>query len=107
MIRTLFTLAVVALLATGVGCRMCAHPHDYSGPVLSGACGSPCVPCDRAGSILTGMPMGAAMETEIPSGELVPTPDAQSGPALSVPRQTLERRAIYSSAGAPVDMRRR
>lgn len=53
MKRIYLSLAAITLLTATVGCRMCAHPYDYCGPLFTGDCGSvPCDPCARAGSIL-------------------------------------------------------
>jgi len=61
----------IALLLLGaaaiVGCRMCAHPYDYAGPVMDGQCESCGVPGGRAGSILSPgvQPVG---EVQLPPG---------------------------------------
>ena len=65
MFRSVLIVIVVGLVAVTTGCRMCAHPFDYSGPVLDGTCDGQadcgCDTCDgqaggggRAGSILSG-----------------------------------------------------
>jgi hypothetical protein len=41
MLRTLFV--IVLAFAASAGCRMCASPYDYCGPVYSGNCRT----CDR------------------------------------------------------------
>ena len=55
MARMILAFSVIALMATTAGCRMCADPYDYCGPLFTGdCCGPPCAPYDRAGSILSG-----------------------------------------------------
>ena len=54
MVRLVLACSVVALLALTTGCRMCAHPYDYCGPVYTGADGQPCDANVRHGSILSG-----------------------------------------------------
>jgi hypothetical protein len=46
-------LCSVILLAAGTGCRQCASPYDYCGPVLENTC-SDCGAMHRAGSAFTG-----------------------------------------------------
>jgi|GEM_PF-1238609 len=54
MNRFYLSLVAISLLTATVGCRMCAHPYDYCGPLYQGDCGGvPCDPCARAGSILS------------------------------------------------------
>ena len=65
MLRTGFGLGVLAALLMAAGCRMCAHPYDYCGPVYSDYGCQTCSPYARAGSILVGSP------EMIPSAELV------------------------------------
>ena len=58
MVRTIFALCMVALLAVTAGCRVCAHPYDYCGPLFDGQGGQYCCcPNARAGSILSPNPM--------------------------------------------------
>jgi hypothetical protein len=102
MVRTAPAWAVVVLLATTAGCRMCASPYDYCGPVLTGdACG-PCAPGARACSILA--PGGqVCCDSQVPPGTIVPIPDSQMvGPVPSV-EQSVEMIATqpHRQATAP------
>lgn len=109
MVRTLFGLSLVALVAVTCGCRMCADPYDYCGPLFTGdCCGPPCAPYARAGSILScgcqpcgGPPCGcqsvpgpvmAPGATGPAPGELVPVPDDYVGPAAE-PIPAMEEQA--------------
>lgn len=40
MLRSLFSLLVVAVVGTSQGCRICDSPYDYCGPVMP--CGESC-----------------------------------------------------------------
>ncbi len=88
-----FGLVVLVLgICAAAGCRMCAHPYDYTGPVMDGQCSSCTVPGGRAGSILDpGLPMVADAQVQ-PAAAVDPVAAAQpvgSGarvlPAGSVP----------------------
>ena len=52
MHRFLLVLAMFALAAPSIGCRLCSNPYDYCGPTTIGGRFEPCNPCARAGSIL-------------------------------------------------------
>ena len=46
---------IVGLCALLAGCAMCAHPYDYTGPVIPDGSGEGAMGfCDREGSILAG-----------------------------------------------------
>ncbi len=52
MTRTLLGLLLVGLALTACGCRMCASPYDYCGPMCDGCCGGTCeLNQPRAGEI--------------------------------------------------------
>ena len=52
MTRTLLGLLLVGLALTACGCRMCASPYDYCGPLCDGCCGGTCeLNQPRAGEI--------------------------------------------------------
>ncbi len=53
MVRVSFAVAIIAVIATTVGCTMCCHPYDYCGPVYDGQgrYATGCSRCARAGSI--------------------------------------------------------
>jgi len=57
MYRTGIALIAVAWIAFSAGCRMCAHPYDYCGPVDTGCADNCCPNGPRAGSLFA---MGAA-----------------------------------------------
>jgi len=63
MFRTALALGSVAILVATVGCNMCCHPYDQSGPVFSGD-GCPSSTHSRAGSILGGSPQPSSLPTE-------------------------------------------
>lgn len=69
-----FALAALCLVASAVGCRMCAHPYDYCGPTFTGG---NCQPCDfyaRAGSILSPpLATNAAKQGQVISEQTTPT----------------------------------
>ena len=99
MVRTIFACCVLGWLALSSGCcSMCAHPYDYSGPVMGGGCtsgcgigtracsvlspgvctgqcGSPCGgSCGVPGGVTLGSgPSGVTLGTEVPSPQ-VPSP---------------------------------
>lgn len=50
ILRATITLTAIAGFAVTFGCRMCASPHDYSGPVVSGGRQCNCYHSERAGS---------------------------------------------------------
>jgi hypothetical protein len=56
MFRAALGLGIVAVLLLLVGCQMCCHPYDYSGPVYDGQGCRSYGPTSRAGSILSGTP---------------------------------------------------
>jgi len=55
ILRATMTLTVIAGFALSLGCRMCASPHDYSGPVVSGGGQCDCYRSQRAGSAFAGV----------------------------------------------------
>jgi len=64
MLRRFTLMVVVASLAT-TGCRYCASPYDYCGPLFTGRDCTACDPHGRAGSVFSGqlMPVsGCAQE---------------------------------------------
>jgi hypothetical protein len=74
MRHAVFALTALCLIASAVGCRMCAHPYDYCGPTFTGG---NCQPCDfyaRAGSILSPpLQTSAAAQGQVISEETGPT----------------------------------
>jgi len=60
MLRWTALLIVVASLAT-TGCRYCASPYDYCGPLFTGRDCTPCDPDARAGSIFADQLMPVPM----------------------------------------------
>jgi hypothetical protein len=72
MSRAIFALASATIILTAVGCNMCSHPYDHSGPVYSqDGCGSS---HGRAGSILDGSssPSPSMVKTQIPDESVAP-----------------------------------
>ena len=70
MSRTTLASITLSLVAMAAGCRMCASPYDYCGPVFTdGGCG----PCGavRAGSILSGTMEPIAEGPIIPGAEIL------------------------------------
>ncbi|HEY4761591.1 MAG TPA: hypothetical protein VIH42_13500 [Thermoguttaceae bacterium] len=63
---------VLGLLALCVGCTMCCHPYDYSGPVYDSSGQS--ISDVRAGSILIGGPMQQSYMTAAPDMIVESTP---------------------------------
>ena len=55
ILRATITLTAIAGFALSLGCRMCASPHDYSGPVVSGGGQCDCYRSQRAGSAFAGV----------------------------------------------------
>jgi len=93
MSRVVLWMKALAILAFLTGCRMCAHPYDYAGPVYHQGCGYNAMPGARLGSILEGgsqeMPIEAAVEQEAaapstysPSGDVHP----REGDIVGAPR---------------------
>jgi hypothetical protein len=63
MNRSWFAVVVVGLCALLSGCAMCAHPYDYTGPVIPNTPGEGMMGfCDRQGSILSGTTDGVTYE---------------------------------------------
>ncbi len=63
MIRLSFVLGIVGLCASLSGCALCAHPYDYTGPVIPDTPGEGMMGfCDRQGSILAGTTDAMAYE---------------------------------------------
>jgi hypothetical protein len=77
MTRSLGLFALVLLAATG--CRMCASPYDYCGPVVE----SGCVGCDVFGGNSMGPPGEGTIEDNSPpvNGEMIPPGTPQAAPA--------------------------
>ncbi len=96
----LLACSVVTLLAVTAGCRMCAHPYDYCGPVFTGANGEPCDANVRHGSILSGgMVSPFVATTEVKAAE----------PATELERQagvTQAEQAVSWTAQRPTEMSR-
>lgn len=78
-------LAIASMLlslAAATGCRMCAHPYDYCGPIVSQGChGMQCHETYRAGSILS--EAGPMEGAPIPMD--APILDAPAAPASAEP----------------------
>lgn len=70
MRRAVIVWSGIGLLLAATGCTMCAHPYDYSGPVVDGCCGCPCDPLSRTGSVLSGT-AGGPMGVEQVAGEQI------------------------------------
>lgn len=83
MLRTISTLALLALAVATVGCRgECAHPLDYYGPVFCGGSHPPTDQDVRAGSILSPPVCCPASPAGVPAPAAgVPTPALQPVPA--------------------------
>jgi hypothetical protein len=83
MFRTALGLGSVAILLVTVGCTMCRHPYDQSGPVFSDE-GCPSAMHSRAGSILGGVPQPSSLPTkgQIQDESASPSPT----PAQAKPR---------------------
>ncbi len=64
MSRMILSVGALTVLLSSMGCRMCCHPYDYSGPVYQSPQSSGCQSCvsQRAGSILSNGP-----EVQVPS----------------------------------------
>lgn len=95
MSRTFACWALLGLFAAGTGCRICANPHDYCGPVVEPGGIAPYGFCDRRGSNLGGgqmvdegviLPEGAIQAAGEP--ELGPVPEARR----AVPSRPASRR---------------
>jgi hypothetical protein len=95
MSRTLLGWFLMALVAAGAGCTMCATPYDECGPVLTGDCAS-CRSNVRRGSVLSAgaessgdvvrAEAESAVEQTPPSSALHPIPDTSlEPPATPVP----------------------
>jgi hypothetical protein len=82
MRRTLAALAVVAVLVSLVGCRICANPYDYCQPVFTGENCQECVADGRAGSVLTSCPLPPFAEA---SDGVAEDETYESTPELNVP----------------------
>ena len=97
MARVIIPWSVVALLAATAGCRMCAHPYDYCGPMFTGECGSDCAWNSREGSILseTAGPM-SSYEVTSPDA-MVPIPDQMTGPVPGVQQAASPMRTVSSA----------
>ena len=81
MFRTISTLVLLTLAAAAIGgCRECAHPLDYYGPVYCGGSHPPTDQDIRAGSILSPPLCPAASPAEVPTPALEPVPAAESSP---------------------------
>ncbi len=92
MRRTLVVWAILVILVSTVGCRMCQHPFDYCQPTYVGD-GEPCVCDGRAGSVLTRYPISPLPNpAELESSDaqsLTPAPELEKpspeGPNASLP----------------------
>jgi len=84
MARSAFALAVLALVISASGCRMCASPYDYCGPTFTAEACQQCMPTAREGSILSqGVPQTSG--SEMAPGMIGPVPDAEMvGPAPAI-----------------------
>ncbi len=83
------TLLVVAILLAAAGCRYCASPYDYCGPLFTGRDCTPCAPDARAGSIFCDQATAVLpcnSEVVDPSDEaLRPIPDQLAGESVEGP----------------------
>ena len=96
MSRTILSVGVLAVLLSSVGCRMCCHPYDYSGPVYQSQQDGGCQSCvsQRAGSILSGEP-----ETQVPAELAQRQPRERQ--VASAPMRSNTRSQIQSQAQRP------
>ncbi len=97
MSRTILSVGVLAVLLSSVGCRMCCHPYDYSGPVYQSQQDGGCQSCvtQRAGSILSGEP-----ETQVPAELAQRQPRERQ--VASAPIRSNTRSQIQSQAQRPI-----
>jgi hypothetical protein len=61
MSRMALVWIILSVLTLTLGCRICSHPYDYCGPIVTGqcggGCGGECCPNGpRAGSVLSAGP---------------------------------------------------
>lgn len=81
MSRALYAGCLVGwVVLAAAGCRMCAHPYDYCGPIVGDPLG--CCPTARAGSILTAGSPGTL------EGTVTPTESATSAQPTKAPQRT-------------------
>ena len=81
MLRTVFALTAIVLVAAAAGCSMCAHPYDYCGPTFMGGNYQTCDPDARAGSILSPPIQTAAEGVMTPTEEVVSPMGEQIAPS--------------------------
>ncbi len=98
MSRTLLAWSLVGLITAAAGCKMCAHPYDYCGPVV-GPCQS-CNPIARAGSILSPPIDGASYEGQVEETEPTTTETPTLAPAPD-PRMVPRPAKTHTSAKTP------
>ena len=99
MLRSTFALAAACLVALTAGCRMCAHPYDYSGPTFTGEDCQQCTPNARACSILSPeAPPCSRCETT--PEMMAPVPDEYGGMVFETAHgQTVVRYVTEKPAG--------
>ena len=84
--RSLLALSIVAILA-GAGCRMCASPYDYCGPVVE---------CDDQESAST-MPATRAAPESVPTPQAKPYSEAPATPPAPTPEPAPQASRTRSS----------
>ncbi len=100
MVRTLLTLAGLALLASGAGCSMCAHPYDDCYPTFTGGCDGAACQGPRAGSIRA---RGGVVAATAAPAEAMPVPEAPEVPSAARPKaMPVAARAARAPASQPV-----
>jgi hypothetical protein len=101
MVRSTFAWTVVTLATLTSGCRMCASPYDYCGPIFTGGDCQQCMPNFREGSILSpAAPLVSG--PEIVPGMMAPVPDAEMVGAVPEIKQPVETAAAAASQGQAV-----
>ena len=94
MIRRTTLLVAVALLAT-TGCRYCASPYDYCGPLFTGDGCTPCAADSRAGSLYSDqvipVPSYGSEVMHLGSNELRPVPDQMASGPMDGPMPGVEQ----------------
>lgn len=90
MCRMVFCLKALVIVALLAGCRMCAHPYDYAGPVFRHGCGYGMQPGARMGSIFEGahpeMPVEESAPEESVPQEAINPPYSPQGGIVGSPR---------------------
>ena len=75
MFRSLLAWISIGLVVVAAGCRMCAHPYDYWGPVLTDGCPAEGGRDARAGSILSGVSQPIVEGPLAPEAIMTPEPE--------------------------------